>query len=896
MRASPAATTSASSHIAGAFGPGRRAGRARASGAGRARCDGMSRAARCDGLAPSTADASYASRGASVGTSARARGPCEGFASIGRGRSRGVCAHAAGRGGARAREPTFDEDDDEEEDDSLASLGAWESMNDRGRSSSRRQRDVTSGVARKSDDRSSWRHLSTVGGTLDLDSTESVDADDENDKNDGWRASESASAVPMAELNRAFKAVKPSTRWGAPARDGSRSKLVPLGGRRLTSKIKELGDARRLEDVFELLEMSSIPSTPNGRKITIGAVIGACVKCKELDVAYKMLMQLDGVNECGAGAPAYSTLMLGYAREGRLLEALELLDQWEKGRGPKDGKFGLGKRGNIIMRGSWKWTRDDVPKFGKKDDMGTEWHPKRTATTRMLFAALDACATNGDVQRTRKFMKRIQTWEGRVKGDTFNEDEYLWNALVKACARSNDALLCLNVLPEMARAGVEPTRVTYNITLSACAKAGRPDWCRALLKRMSRLKDENRRPNEVSYTTTLVAECAAARELAGKEHAGGVDVVIDLWREFRENEVSYDGIVIGAFVNAFVAYGDMKNALYALEFGIKQNLYISPSVYFTVMRSLATSGDIDGVRGVGNKLRKKNKSEEIAAECDMFQAEACAAAGDVEGARAAIFSVQNRSEEAAAKVFRARSSGVLVALFVQEVLECDVKLDESFDDGDDEQEEGLKNTFDEDPVASLCRWEKPDVWSVTQALDLLDGAWSYDEFDEEGIGASPAPPPRGGWASAVNAGAVEPLLFKDGVAPNEPIQRILPNIGDSMREGVVVRRSEIVAEALERLRNNNTAVVVDDDTGVPIGTFRRADSYVGAEVTIDQVMGAAPERLSNETTTVGEAAMICVRDAAALIAIVDNQGRLTGVVRQDDILVNPRRLPPNSPR
>ena len=796
-----------------------------------------------------------------------------------------------GRGGARAREPTYDEDDEDDDDDESFAYEGWERRGDDSRSRRQMGRERTG--ARGGDrDRSSWRHLSATGGTLDLDAGESADADGFG--GDGWREDASA-ASPTAALDRELRAVKPSTRRSSSARDGSKSKLRPLGGKRLTAKIKELGDARRLEDVFELLEMSSIPSTPNGRKITIGAVIGACVKCKELDVAYKMLMQLDGVKECGAGAPAYSALMLGYAREGRLLEALELLDQWEKGRGPKDGKFGLGKRGNIIMRGSWKWTRDDVPKFGKKDDMGTEWHPKRTATTRMLFAALDACATNGDVQRTRKFMKRIQSWEGRVKGDTFNEDEYLWNALVKACARSNDALLCLNVLPEMARAGVEPTRVTYNITLSACAKAGRPDWCRALLKRMNRMKDVNKRPNEVSYTTTLIAECAAARELAGKEHAGGVDVVVDLWREFRDKEVQYDGIVIGAFVNAFVAYGDMKNALFALEFGIKQNLYISPSVYFTIMRALATNGDSKGVRAVGNKLRKKNKSEEIAAECDMFQAEACAAAGDVEGARAAIFSVQNRSEEAAAKVFRARSSGVLVALFVQEVLECDVKVDESFDDGD-EEEEGSRNSFDEDPLASLCRWEKPDVWSVTQALDLLDGAWSYDEFDEEGIGASPAPPPRGGWASAVNAGAVEPLLFKDGVAPSEPIQRILPNIGDSMREGVVVRRSESVAEALERLRNNNTAVVVDDDTGVPIGTFRRADSYVGSEVTIGQVMGAAPERLSNETTTVGEAAMICVRDAAALIAIVDNQGRLTGVVRQDDILVNPRRSPPNSPR
>ena len=258
-------------------------------------------------------------------------------------------------------------------------------------------------------------------------------------------------------------------------------RFKPLYGKRLSSKIKELGDARRLDDVFALLAVSQIPTTPNGRKITVGAALGAFVKCKELEVAYKLLMKLDDVDECGAGAPAYSALMLGFAREGRLIEALELLSRWEKGRGPKSSKFGVGKRGNIILRGSWKWNRADVPPFKKRDDMGTEWHPKRTATTRMLFAALDACATNGDVKRTRKFMKRIMNWEGRVQEQkNFNEEEYLWNALVKACARSKDAMMCLNVLPEMQKAGVKPTRVTYNITLSACAKAGRPDWCRAL--------------------------------------------------------------------------------------------------------------------------------------------------------------------------------------------------------------------------------------------------------------------------------------------------------------------------------------------------------------------------------------------------------------------------------
>lgn len=35
------------------------------------------------------------------------------------------------------------------------------------------------------------------------------------------------------------------------------------------------------------------------------------------------------------------------------------------------------------------------------------------------------------------FMKCIMMWEGCVcGGDNFNEDEYIWNAFVKACVRS----------------------------------------------------------------------------------------------------------------------------------------------------------------------------------------------------------------------------------------------------------------------------------------------------------------------------------------------------------------------------------------------------------------------------------------------------------------------------
>jgi hypothetical protein len=358
--------------------------------------------------------------------------------------------------------------------------------------------------------------------------------------------------------------------------------------------------------------------------------------------------------------------------------------------------------------------------------------------------------------------------------------------------------------------------------------------------------------------------------------------------------VKQDGIVVGAFVNAFVAYGDIDTALTALDFGYEKKMYISPSVYFSAMRLLATNGDEQGIRKLSSKLQRKNKSGEIKAECDMFEAEACAAAGNVEGARAAIFRVQNGNEEAAARVFRDRSSGVLVALFVQEVLECDANFDNAAQSFDEEDDDGAQefDPLDDDVVlnhnGSLCRWEKPDVWSVTQALDLLDGAWSYDEFDEQGIGASPAPPPRGGWANAVQVGAVEPLLFKKGVAPGEPIASVLPNVGECMRRGDIVRRSDSVADALESLGANVNAVVIDDETGIPVGTFRRADGCVGTDITVGQVMSAAPERLSLDETTVGDVAMMCVRDSAALIAVVDEQGCIVGALRQDDVLTNAR--------
>lgn len=49
---------------------------------------------------------------------------------------------------------------------------------------------------------------------------------------------------------------------------------------------------------------------------------------------------------------------------------------------------------------------------------------------------------------------------------------------------------------------------------------------------MDRIKDVNVYSNEISYTTTLVAETAAVRDIVGGEFVGGVDVVKDFWSCF----------------------------------------------------------------------------------------------------------------------------------------------------------------------------------------------------------------------------------------------------------------------------------------------------------------------------------------------------------------------------
>ena len=157
----------------------------------------------------------------------------------------------------------------------------------------------------------------------------------------------------------------------------------------------------------------------------------------------RLLRQLDGPDGCGAGAPAYCALIQAHGRAGRLREA-RALEAWEKGRGPRDGKIGVGRNGTIYVAGSLKWRKKDVPLRGEKwrDEMGVTWHAPRVAQSRMLLTVLDAWRELRRRRARAKLKDRAaRAWDGRVVDgrvafDGVSDAEAAWNAVAKAHANS----------------------------------------------------------------------------------------------------------------------------------------------------------------------------------------------------------------------------------------------------------------------------------------------------------------------------------------------------------------------------------------------------------------------------------------------------------------------------
>ena len=153
-----------------------------------------------------------------------------------------------------------------------------------------------------------------------------------------------------------------------------------------------------------------------------------------------------------------------------------------------------------------------------------------------------------------------------------------------------------------------------------------------------------------------------------------------------------------------------------------------------------------------------------------------------------------------------------------------------------------------DPAALLS--EEPDL------------GLTIDEGDEDDARSEPAAESGRGWfLSPVGAGREGTFRF-------------------------VVRVDEPAGAAAEAVGRDFVAVVIDGDLR-PVGTLMGCGSAseVAPGIQVGDVMGPKPASIEGENATVGDVAVICAAAAHdEPVAVVDARGRLTRVLRREDLL------------
>ena len=762
----------------------------------------------------------------------------------------------------------------------------------------------------------SWQYLTCTGETMD--------DDDENEHECPWESSEEDDDEESEKYEKNEDVDEDAKNiFDAYVEDDEKNSRSSSGGSgggaekmssaetasKFLKRLKRLAEKRKLDELLQFLDenaafVATLKSNKKLCRAIASASVAAAAKCRDFTFATMLLKAAEGPFACGVSSAAYSSIIIEAGRVHDLDLALTVFEWWKKGRGPISAQFGASanKNGKMFVANSFLWSVDDVPKgVNRHDRVGVKWHPRRTAPSRMLFSLLDACAECGDVRRAIDMKSEILSWEGRLKHP--DDFERAWCSLLKAHSRSSEPLKALSAFEEMLKTNETETKnslLAHNILMSACVKGGRPDWARDML---DKAKENGLKPDSISYATCAAGETQAARGILGSDYACDVETLKRLFREYteipRRNKIAY-----GAFVSAFLRRGETNHAIEVLEHarndgpsssrkkktsktGARDSSFaVSPNSYFLVMRHAANEGDVDGVRKLSEMLREHPKDTALLrSEAALYESEAFAAANDVEGARDAIFRAQNVGETEAAKVLREASEKVLVALFVENEM--------------DEKDVSPKNV--------------PKARNVARALSLLDGAWSYDEFDQEtGKGQFPKPPPKEGYEKAVEFGNVSPLAFKAGLNPNDSIEEARDS--DALRVysceelvemSMLARRMDSGRLVLEQADENAKCekdVLVLDGFGEPIGVLERNSKERGEDVE----EFASAETLMNssllvsatlKTSTIGEVALACFENTNEVpVAIVDEKTKvLIGAIFREDLFEKTKSTNCNAP-
>jgi pentatricopeptide repeat domain-containing protein 1 len=204
-----------------------------------------------------------------------------------------------------------------------------------------------------------------------------------------------------------------------------------------------------------------------------------------------------------------------------------------------------------------------------------------------------------------------------VKDKGLPLDSYCYTAAIEACVWQQ----ALKLLNEMEEKGIEPSEVTYSITIKACGAGGQ--WRKAL-DLLESMRSKKLPINLYVYNAAITAVSKAAKQLSKSGYSDGQlwMEVIALLGHMRQDGIEPDGFSFSSAISCCGSEGRWEEALDLIEVMTKGGPKTRPNkiCYTAAISSCGRAGQVDHALRLFDQMKEQGLAADRVAYNALFSA------------------------------------------------------------------------------------------------------------------------------------------------------------------------------------------------------------------------------------------------------------------------------------